>query len=608
MVWGAELADHLWALLMVWVAACVPGYVLSRMLPGPLRCRDTLATWPLLGGAYWAAALYLLSFRWGLVVAAALALAAAIALAYRSRRAAHRVEIAPKPLTVFARYGRRRVTASVILLVGCAPYLTPVFAKHVPDGMDASRYALNARLIAAEAGLPDSLAPFAPGVPFGAMNHGVPALAAVAVLCGASPAAAVLAAVPLTFAALVLSLYLLVRLVTPRVPAAVTAVAVAWFAHQAQRTLSWGGFPCVLTLAVGFLSARLLVDVLRGKRGPGWIPLGLCAGAQPILHGCMAAGWLYIGVPVATVVGLIVSRHRRRGLAGAGLAALLAAGIVLAYLVVARPRFDGGTGAWIDATEMQDAYAGKGLQLLLTVPAYLGDAMGKFLTVVFIVAVGVLAVRRRWSALMVVVSVLLANGLVLMNAKYGLLPGSLLLYPVRVREFALGAAALGVGLAWRRLPPAVTVRRPRPVIVASVLFVLALSQHYRYFQRTACRPVISEEAWQALQWSARHLSPADDFVATLYGTAGAYLPAVAGVGVTAWHAHFDQTSAAHDMARTRPVTHVLDIERQAIRSGIGKGRYDRESDRLDRLVRDRAGKIVFASGPVRIYQLTPPPG
>lgn len=126
----------------------------------------------------------------------------------------------------------------------------------------------------------------------------------------------------------------------------------------------------------------------------------------------------------------------------------------------------------------------------------------------------------------------------------------------------------------------------------------------RHFQRAALQPPISTPAWHALTWAAENLDPERDFVANLYGTAGAYLPAVAGVGITHMHAHIaDQSAAAEAQSRTRTPSHVFWIERDDIHSPIGQAQYDRHATELRTLIGERSGEPVFAAPGVRVYRL-----
>ena len=593
-----ELAGHLWAVVLVALVTCVPGYSLSRLLPRLVRERDGFATWPLLGGAYWAVMLYLLPFRGGLLLAAVLALATlSVGLVFRRKSRRERRTTSP-------RSSRARWYSVVILSLGCAAYVTPVLTKHVPDGMDASRYVMNARLIAQHAGLPRTLAPFAPEIPFGAANHGLPAVAAVAVLCGATPAAATLACLPLAYGSLILGSYVLSRLAAGRVGAAIIAVAVCWLAKQPQRDILWGGYTGVFALALGMVAARLLLDILRGKGRAAAIPGGLCIGALPTLHGCIAAGWLYIVAPVAVITGLVVARRRRPGLLALLIVAAVAGGIVLAFVAVGWAPLDDTVRQWIITNELHGKFPNTGWQLVSAVPRYLMKATGTTLTLLLLIALGVLAWRWRWRAVAGLAGVLLLNMLTIVNARCMLLPATLLLYPSRLREFPLVVGGLAVALAWRTLPLRSDIKRRCAAPAAAVLLCFAFVNHCRYYQRDACRPVIADEAWRALTWSAEHLNPREDFVATLYGTAGAYLPGVAGLAATTWHAHIvGQVSAAERTRQARPPTHVLYIQRSAIRSPLGRRYYDQSAHGLRGLLESRSATTVFSAGPVTLYEL-----
>ena len=88
------------------------------------------------------------------------------------------------------------------------------------------------------------------------------------------------------------------------------------------------------------------------------------------------------------------------------------------------------------------------------------------------------------------------------------------------------------------------------------------------------------------------------------GTAGAYLPGVAGIAATNWHAHIvSQVGAAERMRRSRPPTHVLCIQRSAIRSALGRRYYDQSAPGLRGLLESRSAIEVFSDGPVALYQL-----
>ncbi len=139
---------------------------------------------------------------------------------------------------------------------------------------------------------------------------------------------------------------------------------------------------------------------------------------------------------------------------------------------------------------------------------------------------------------------------------------------------------------------------------AAALLALAGWHHYRFYQKTAFRPEITADEWRALCWARENLNPAADFVATMYGTSGAYLPGVAGLPVTRWHAHpVDQLPAAQRQAATRRITHVWLIDREAVQSPIGRRDYDTEVLPLQALLAERSPVEVFVAGPVHVYRV-----
>src|ERR1019366_3751025 len=125
--------------------------------------------------------------------------------------------------------------------------------------MDGSMHMTAATLIARSHGLPESYAPFAPDVAFPPMNLGLSTVAAVAIRWGGDPAAVLLACHHLTFTLLIVATYLLLRRWIARPPEAVRGVVSVGTARASQASLEWGGFPTVLSVAIGVFAARLLL-------------------------------------------------------------------------------------------------------------------------------------------------------------------------------------------------------------------------------------------------------------------------------------------------------------------------------------------------------------
>lgn len=586
-----ELAEHLWALLVILVGVCAAGYPLSMLMSG----RNRWAAAPLLGCAYWAAALYVLPFRGGLLVASGIVAAAFALTVWTQARKSRK----PKK--------KKRHLAFVILLLGAAVYLTPLATQHVPPGMDGSRYATNAQLIAAQAGLPKTNAPFAPDVPLGASNHGLAALASLAVMCGASPVSAVIATVPVVFGCLLISLFLLLRQVTTPAAAAVIAVACTWATQSLQKTFSWGGFSGVLALAVGLLAVKLLMDTIRTGQFRPAILLGLSAASLPLIHGLVAAGWLYIAVPTAIVPALLSpqgSASLKRKLAAVSISTITGAAILAMFFVAGQPQLDEAAQQWIRTNALDSAFEGSGPGLLTAVPIYIAHGLGWMSAGLLSLGLLTLAILRRFKPLAISMAGLALIAIVLANAKYRILPGSLLLYPDRIQYFAMPLAAVVLALAWSNRPWKIKLGGQVALAISAVLLVATWFQHVQHFQKTAVENRISEDVWSALQWSASNLDGSHDYVGNLYGTGGAYLPAVAGVAATDWHVHIAEQSAANNaMRQQRTITHVLFIDRETIVDKIGQHNFDIRAGELQSMIDKPGTEKLFSNEHVSIYRL-----
>jgi hypothetical protein len=533
------LAEHLCALALVWGWVLAAGFPLAALL----RIRLGLPGVALLGLAYWAASLFLFPVPHGLDLAAAVALAGLAAACCRRTR----------PLGLLLAPLRSR--ASTILLVGGGAYATVLLGQFVPPGMDASMYATSARLIAENGGLPRTYAPFAPGLPFPAVNLGLPTLAAAAVRCGCSPAAAVLACEQLTFAAFILGTFVLLRLWAARTPAALLAVFAAWTARNAQETVVWGGFPTVAGLALGLFAVRLLIDL--GRR-PGYRPavaLGLTVAALPLVHGVSAGVWGYTAAPVALVVALRGTRRAGAAVHALAVAAGVAALILLSYRAAGHVRAGEADAAWARAFQAGYAPRGDGWELLLSVPAYVKTGAGSTGVWPGVLALGVLLARKRFRAAAAVAGAALLLCLVVANSRHWVLPLSLVLYPERAVYWATPLAAAATALAWRSLPAGLRASGRLRLALVAALVAAGGFRHAAGYQCYAFHPAISRAEWHALRWSARHLDPATDVVLAGYNTAGSYLPAVAGVATTGWHMHFLAMQEAEAALRHRPLTH-----------------------------------------------------
>jgi hypothetical protein len=564
------ILEHLIALAAVWGCALIAGLPLVALLRTPLG----LGGAALLGLAYWAASLYLLPFHHGLDVAIAVASCGFIVTLFMRPAALKRLPT------------RLRCLAAGVLFVGCAGFASLLFTQLVPPGMDASMHTTGARLIAELRGLPQTYAPFAPELHLPAVNLGLPALVAVPIRLGCSPAAAMLAGEQFAYSLFVLSIYLLLRLWAARTAAAVLAVFAVWTTRGAQETVGWGGFPTIAALALGLLAARLLIDLARHPNYRLAGVLGLTIGALPLTHGVSAATWFYAVAPVPLLVGLATARRRQRAVGSLAVAAAVASFVLLAYRAFGRAQVGQEEIDWVRASYANFFPTEDGWQLLRVVPAYIKTNAGSVGVWPGVVAVVVLLIRGWFRAAAALAGAFVLLCCVVADARFWVLPMSILLYPERAVYWATPLAAVAMTLAWRSLGSGVRGLVSLRVALLGILIPAAGLKHVQGFQRDAIAATVSRAEWSALLWSAANLNAKSDLVESSYKTAGSYLPAVAGIATTGWHMHFFALQEIPVVMRNRPVTHVFVRQKDGTRADLS------------------AGQVVFQNSEVAIVRLT----
>ncbi len=532
------LCEHALALLLLWAWVALAGFALSPLL----RLRVGLAGVPLLGIVYWAIALYLFPFAGGLDVAAGL-----IAVLACIRCVRLRFDWIP--------FWKRFSWSTLILVIGSLPFTTTLLYHYVPFGMDGSMHATAATLIARIGGLPDSYAPFAADVPFAPINIGLSALAGVAIRWGGETAAVMLATHHLTFTLLILATYLLLRRWTARTPAALIAVLSVWTARASEASLEWGGFPTILSVAVGLFAARLL---LRQSRATNWrlaLATGAAVAAIPLIHGVGAGTWLYCIGPWVVLATLIQAHSRLATLRTLAVSGVTAALVLLAYRAAGAP--DVGPGDMTTTHDWQMSSAPLGEYAWLCAFGYIRKDSGSAIVVAGWAALGFLALRRQWLAAGLLAAAWLMMATVVANSRWWVLPASFLLYPERALYWAAPLSATAIALAWRCVPAA--FKTHRFALGAMALGLLGVAGYFQnvFYQKIVREDFVNADGWEALAWARQNLQPERDFVQAAYGSTGSFLPAMTQVGCTgAHHHHFIGRQVMLSMQR-RAVTHVL---------------------------------------------------
>jgi hypothetical protein len=430
---------------------------------------------------------------------------------------------------------------ALLVAAAAAARLLPYGVWPVAPGADMSLHSLSAVLLVWRDGIPQTYEPLLPIPTFGAYTPGLHGLAADVALLSGLPAyrAAFLVAAAAHGLLTVAAYAVLSRFFDPGV-AAVAAVLGLGMARVPQSFFGWGANPSVLALALITAAAALLA---RGTGRSPAVAAGLFLGAAVVTHGMIAACAL---AALPLVIAAVASagpgqRSLVRGrLVLAGVVAVLAAAPFLARLDFT---LSPAERTWL-ADHLQARYVldwrryarAYPLAVLRYVVASLNDA---FLAAA-VVGLG-LAVRARARGLAAIgATILLLIGLAA-TAPWGSL-GPLVVFPER--PMALLAVVLCAGLAF--LVRSV-LRSPRMLHRALLLALVGIAgeRAHRYYAGGAVNVMVGRDDLLAMRWIAAHTRPLD-LVCNHYGSAGLWVPAIAGRAISAPHLppfYFDEFQA-----------------------------------------------------------------
>jgi hypothetical protein len=339
-------------------------------------------------------------------------------------------------------------------------------------------------------------------------------------------------------------------------------------ARASQASLEWGGFPTVMSVAVGIFAARLLWQQVHG---PSWrlsLASGAASAAIPLIHGVGGGTWLYCAGPWIALAALTQAGDRLATLRGLLVSGLLAAAFLAVYRGAGPIDVQGREMDWTHAWQQESAPLGDAAWLGAF--DYVRKDSGSVIVLAGWAACGVLAMHRQWLAALLIGSAWLALATVVANSHWWVLPGSFLLYPERAIYWVAPLSAVGVALAWRASPFKTLLSPGAGVSV--VLLGLAALQHNLYYQKVARSEYIGADGWEALVWARQNLQPTRDFVQAPYNTTGSFLPAVAQVACSGAHHHHFLERQAQAMCQRRTITHVLVDQARSPSSALPAGK------------------------------------
>jgi hypothetical protein len=588
-----------------WLLPWLPG---ALLLATPLRRRldaGSLAAHVVgCSLAFWMAVFWLLPWL-GIGLAACFrtasgaAIAACAALAWRARGAPGG-----------AADWRALAAAAALAAAVFALRAWPLALGPAPAGADMSMHTYLTQLILRADGVPSSYRPILPIDSFATFPVGFHTLAALVAELSLLPAYR--AAFWLSAGAhalLSLTLFALARSTVGTAPALLAAFVFSFLVKEPQYMVLWGGNPTVMAIAFAALFAATLA---RFSEWDAWDVLLAAASlaALLLLHTIVFVQSCYaIGLPFAAQQLASGRLRSSDGLARAGGLALATLLLVLPYLA----GFDPGVVTpevreWIRGWVRDTAHAWQGTlaDAAWTIPGYVLDRHGdRLLVYTGVAALGTWRLCHAgrpllWQQL----GMLAALFALVLNTRYWVLPLSYLVYPERTAAMtSLPLAVLfGHGLVWlwesrpllARLPAALRLAGVAAAALAVALLVQGGVRRYfldRYVNGCIAESSVTPADLEAIAWLAAHARP-DDVVVTNYGDAGAWIPGIAFLAVTAPH-----VNVAYEQAVALP--------REGRFAYVGAKCVYRCPHTAESLAADPRWRLAFERGGARVFERAP---
>ena len=508
------------------------------LLPGLLVVRAPWTAVPFLSAAFW-----IVSWWWGLPRLAFLhgaLVAFGLLLVLRL--------VQPEPIGRATRPG----WPALLVCTAAAARLLPYGAWLVAPGADMSLHSLSALLLVWHDGLPRSYEPLLPIHKFGAYTPGLHALAADVALLSGLPAyrAAFLVSVG-AYGLLQVALFAALKRFFSPATAALAAVIGLGLARVPQAFLGWGANPTVLALAFVVAAAALL------SRGTGRSPAvaaGLLLGAAVLCHTMVAACAVAAFPLVFAAVIALPPDERRRAHERFVIAALIALLAAAPFLLALHFTLSSGERAWL-ADHLRTHYASDWqLRYARAYPVavaryVIGTLNDAFLAVSLAGLLVAFRDRRpeKRRALIALTATALVLILLAATARWGGV-GPLVVFPER--PMAVLTVILCAGLAFL-VEWLLAHRRLLSIAALTILAATAAERANRYYRGGRANVMVGTDDLAAMRWIEGHTGPLD-VVCNDYGTAGLWVPALAGRSISAPHLppfYFDEF---RDGARGRP--------------------------------------------------------
>lgn len=574
---GAALGVGAWLFLRPLGFVLVPGFLVFLRPPESHRdlgMRLALATG--VSTAFWVVAFWLfkvlgLSYRFGARAAVVLFVAWFVLWVLRQRKVGFRTTSKPRTEVL---------VLTGLVLVSVARFL-PAWTQFCPPGADMSMHTYVAALIERSAAIPDT---FEPVLPFGGVANYAPGFHCLMALSriGSAPPSLLEAGLFVscwTYAFFGLALYALLRCFASPVAALAGSILVAWGAPFPQDMFATGTNPVVLSLGFAILAASFLLRANRPLDAVSIACTALLLAAVPLTHAIPAVVLLYVALPLGLAAMLRGPDDQprwilRNGVLIAGLSALL----VTVYVW----HFDRYTSTveirW--TREWQQAlWPGS----VAGLPRFLALYSGKIVLALCGLSWLVLWIAGQGRRILVPTLAAAVLVLLLVNAKFWVLPLSFALYPDRVAIAFTAVSGIFFAVLVDRLQErgfGVIAAREKAglgaVVLAVAVGVPVSLEHY--FLKGRAAQSVTEADLAAFEWIREEL-PEDVLILNNYHDAGLWLPAFTLRPAVVTHSvpfFIDELRAMQDSAapthvflgKGNPAGAQRTVEREALEAGL----------------------------------------
>lgn len=480
--------------------------------------------------------------------------------------------------------------------------LFPLFDCIAPSGADMSMHSYITALIVKQNGIPNSYYPVLGIQEFSSFPVGFHTMSALISLLGDIPAyrgAFIMSC--MTYFFLTALLFTFIQTFLPWDIAILSSVAFTFFTENPQGFIGWGGNPTILAL-VFLLFFMSIIERIETNEKLNIILSSLALAAIFLTHSIIFVQSFYIVGFSLSVYLLLNKAHLKLHWVKYVMICLLFLAIILPYLYdfnfsIATQN----TQAWIKNWVRNSGHVWQGTlkNALWTIPAYMtnyvfGNSVFWYSLLVCIVGL-IILIKQNPKRCVHHLVFLIACVLLILNAKYWVLPFSYAIYPERVALMTVIPLSILFGYAIGESLKFIKNKHLNNTIkIFLVLAALLLSHETNkllFIDRIKAFSPLTNEDVEAFMWLDK-TAKKNDIIQNNYGDAGLWIPAVIFRGITHPHVNVVYLDKLKSLGKPKFVY-------------VGSKCVYPESCQLNKsaLKDNNKYKLVYNSNGVYIYQL-----